>query len=132
MQADSSISEHTRSRARTGRGHHDESQSGDEKRNCSCTSKAGMPRAAIALSWKSQRLDVSPFATLHHSRVAEICHDMLTLKVEIRGKKVRFTKPTLLFPKVIGSLSNSGMSRAFKTGTGPLEDSKADFGQAEA
>ncbi|XP_060699884.1 matrix metalloproteinase-17 isoform X1 [Hemiscyllium ocellatum] len=52
MQADSSISEHTRSRARTGRGHHDESQSGDEKRNCSCTSKAGVPRAAIALSWK--------------------------------------------------------------------------------
>ncbi|XP_048448127.1 matrix metalloproteinase-17 [Rhincodon typus] len=46
MQADSSISEHARSRARMGRGHHGDGRSGDEKRNCSCMSKAG-----IVLSW---------------------------------------------------------------------------------
>ncbi|XP_059510871.1 matrix metalloproteinase-17 [Stegostoma tigrinum] len=40
MQADSSISEHARSRARMGRGQHGDDRSGDEKRNCSCTSQA--------------------------------------------------------------------------------------------
>uniref|UniRef100_UPI00398E93BC matrix metalloproteinase-17 n=1 Tax=Pristiophorus japonicus TaxID=55135 RepID=UPI00398E93BC len=40
MQADSSISDRARPRPRTGQDHHDETRSGDERRNCSCTSAA--------------------------------------------------------------------------------------------
>ncbi|XP_078410675.1 matrix metalloproteinase-17 isoform X3 [Cetorhinus maximus] len=53
MQADSSISDEGHSRPRTGQGHHDETRSGNEKRNCSCTSAADTSRLVALLRRKA-------------------------------------------------------------------------------
>ncbi|XP_067911635.1 matrix metalloproteinase-17 [Heterodontus francisci] len=53
MQADASISDRAHSRPQTGQDHHDETRSGNGKRNCSCTSAAETSRLTATLRPKT-------------------------------------------------------------------------------